>query len=474
MSLTDDMLQDEEEVPSYVAKGKGGLLGDMAEDAQANLPSRMTDDVTGRTGGPSADRPRMGSLMGDMAMATEAPPADMSPMGGMAGGMANWAAGAGAGTGPETDDGNDPIATGRARLADLVQQQQAANAPRPQTSTRGELLKLALQGGLIAGAAKGGGSVGAAKGVQTGIANRQHEMDLANERQQQTRQSLASQVQGQSEQIEREQESQRSLRTQESLRKITEQALNERTAQLIAGRQGVADTRADNALDVAGIKKTQAEEIEDKRSTNRLAVQVSKNQGAAAVARIRAQATKDRAKNMPPVVAKAVNDFEDSQTRYDVMQASYEEAMKDPGNQQAQLNLLASHIGMTMSVNKARITQAIVEEAKKSGYIDERIEAHFGPDGYMTGVVLTPRQMTQMMELAGGRLRDDSRKVQDIEMYSGYQGGMKLQPRTTGPSPAAAPPAPTPRPGYKMQYNPKTGEYREKPITNANAAATKQ
>src|SRR5256886_16981467 len=87
------------------------------------------------------------------------------------------------------------------------------------------------------------------------------------------------------------------------------------------------------------------------------------------------------------------------------------------------LNLLASHLGMTMGLQPgARMNQAIIQEAMKSGYLDERIEAHFGPDGYMTGVVLTPRQMGQMVGLAQDRLIEDARKVSQMEDYFGVKG----------------------------------------------------
>jgi hypothetical protein len=136
---------------------------------------------------------------------------------------------------------------------------------------------------------------------------------------------------------------------------------------------------------------------------------------------------------VPPGVAKAYETYNGAQERYNVMQKSYTEAIK--GNQQAQLNLLANHIGMTMGLQKgARITQAIYSEAMQSAPWLERVEAHFDKDGYLSGVVLTPEQMNQMMPLAKDRL-DEDKAAWDREVKAA-KGGYGMGGAGGGAAPA--------------------------------------
>jgi hypothetical protein len=108
----------------------------------------------------------------------------------------------------------------------------------------------------------------------------------------------------------------------------------------------------------------------------------------------------------PPGVAKAYESYNAAKERFDVMMEALPDAEK--GDQQAELNLLANHIGMTMGLQKgSRITQAIYNEAAESAPWLQRVEAHFDKDGYLTGVVLTPEQMQQMIKLAKVRLQKD-------------------------------------------------------------------
>lgn len=128
-------------------------------------------------------------------------------------------------------------------------------------------------------------------------------------------------------------------------------------------------------------------------------------------------------KKAPPEVAKAHETMQGSLSRMNVMEKSYEDAIADPSNQQSMLNLLANHLGMTMGLAKgARINQAMIEEAERSGVLTERIEAHFDRDGFLTGVVLTPRQMGQMVDLARTRLDQDRRALRETEQYYGFEG----------------------------------------------------
>jgi hypothetical protein len=76
------------------------------------------------------------------------------------------------------------------------------------------------------------------------------------------------------------------------------------------------------------------------------------------------------------------------------------------GDQQAQLSVVANHIGMTLGAQKgARINQAVWNEATESAPWLQNVEKKFGPDGYLQGVTLSPQQVDQMVEL--GKLRRD-------------------------------------------------------------------
>ena len=71
------------------------------------------------------------------------------------------------------------------------------------------------------------------------------------------------------------------------------------------------------------------------------------------------------------------------------------------GDQQAMLNLLTNHIGMTLGLQKgARITKDILNEATQSAPWLARIKSKFDNQGYLSGVTLTPEQMDSMMGLA--------------------------------------------------------------------------
>ena len=85
--------------------------------------------------------------------------------------------------------------------------------------------------------------------------------------------------------------------------------------------------------------------------------------------------------------------------RYRSMSGSLPAAQK--GDQQAMLNLLTNHIGMTLGMQKgARITKDILREAQHSVPWLQGVEAKWDKDGYLSGAVLTKPQMGQMMHLA--------------------------------------------------------------------------
>lgn len=70
------------------------------------------------------------------------------------------------------------------------------------------------------------------------------------------------------------------------------------------------------------------------------------------------------------------------------------------GDQQAMLAITANHIGMTLGAQKgARINQAVWNEAVESAPWLQNVEKSFGPDGYLSGVKLSPQQIDQMVDL---------------------------------------------------------------------------
>jgi len=109
----------------------------------------------------------------------------------------------------------------------------------------------------------------------------------------------------------------------------------------------------------------------------------------------------------------------ESGERMNVMTDAYEKAVKNH-DQQAMLNLLANHLGMTMGLQKgARMTRDIINEAKNSTPWLQGMEARFDKDGYLTGVTLTPQQMRQMVNLGQERYAEDVKKSRSTAQYLG-------------------------------------------------------
>lgn len=109
----------------------------------------------------------------------------------------------------------------------------------------------------------------------------------------------------------------------------------------------------------------------------------------------------------------------DSAERFNVMARNYQDALKDH-DQQAMLSLLANHLGMTMGLQKgSRLTRDIIHEAEQSRPWLQGLQAKFDKNGYLTGVVLTPQQMAQMMTLAEGRYAQDVAKSRSMAGYVG-------------------------------------------------------
>lgn len=94
--------------------------------------------------------------------------------------------------------------------------------------------------------------------------------------------------------------------------------------------------------------------------------------------------------------------YESAVDRVKIMEKNLAAGLR--GDSQAMLSMVANHIGMTLGAQKgARINQAVWNEAIESTPWLKKIEAKWGPDGYISGVTLAPEQMKQMVELAHER-----------------------------------------------------------------------
>ena len=123
--------------------------------------------------------------------------------------------------------------------------------------------------------------------------------------------------------------------------------------------------------------------------------------------------------------------------RWRSMNDSYPKALK--GDQQAMINLLTNHIGMTLGLQKgARITKDILHEAQNSSPWLARIGAKFDDRGFLSGVTLAPEQMGQMMDLAKSQRTDAWQQVRDSAEQAGVGNEVKypddLSGGRTGPA----------------------------------------
>jgi hypothetical protein len=116
---------------------------------------------------------------------------------------------------------------------------------------------------------------------------------------------------------------------------------------------------------------------------------------------------------------KAYTPAQESAERMNVMTDAYEKAIKNH-DQQAMLNLLANHLGMTMGLQKgARMTKDIIHEAQQSQPWLQGMEAKFDNNGYLAGVTLSPNQMRQMVDLGHERYAEDTQKARSTAKYLG-------------------------------------------------------
>jgi hypothetical protein len=151
---------------------------------------------------------------------------------------------------------------------------------------------------------------------------------------------------------------------------------------------------------------------------------------------------------VPPGVAKAYGDYNGALTRQDVMNKSLPEALA--GNQQAMINILANHLGMTAGIQKgARINQAMWNEAASStpwiqgllaryGHTDQQ-SGDFVFDGPLSGVTIPPEALKQMVSLADDRVNAQySQWQREIKAARSGYGMAPSSPNSSTPSGAPA------------------------------------
>jgi hypothetical protein len=109
------------------------------------------------------------------------------------------------------------------------------------------------------------------------------------------------------------------------------------------------------------------------------------------------------------------------------MQTSYQDYLKT-GSQQAQVQMLMAHVGMTTPVG-GRVTRAAVEEAQESAnriglnvakWFHQDADGDYTFDGPKGGVNLTKQQMEQMLQLAKERV---AVQHQQVGIYQDQLGG---------------------------------------------------
>jgi hypothetical protein len=134
----------------------------------------------------------------------------------------------------------------------------------------------------------------------------------------------------------------------------------------------------------------------------------------------------------PKPVTDAFSTYNQSAERLNVMSDALPDALA--GDQQAMLNLLSNHLGMTMGLQKgARMNQALIEEAMKSTPWLQGMQAKFDGRGYLSGVTLTPQQMQSMVKLAQDRANQDYQAYQRVQGEAQKGFGMNGTPPPAGP-----------------------------------------
>ena len=216
----------------------------------------------------------------------------------------------------------------------------------------------------------------------------------------------------------------------------TIQGMKDTTAQTVQSMKG------DSAANVAGIHNTGAETVADINQTganSRNSADILSRENIArwnnaskeriSEANRLASAARENGK-VPAGLGRAYDQFQDAVLRDTTMHQSVEPASR--GDQQAMLNILAAHIGMTTGAIKGMRNGAfIIEEAEKSAPWLGRINAKFDKDGYLTGVTLTPQQIASMVSLADTRLGDEQQRFQNEQTL--YRTGGQVAPGANEP-----------------------------------------
>ncbi len=180
------------------------------------------------------------------------------------------------------------------------------------------------------------------------------------------------------------------------------------------------DARATAALSGAERDRKLARDQQEKNHQEVMAATAA-NRAANESNKDKASAMKERQE-----VAKIYADPLQSSERYNIMTSNLEKALPESeggkNDQQAQLSLLANHLGMTMGLQKgARLTKDIINEAAKSQPWVAGIKAKFDKDGYLSGLTLGPDQMKSMVDLARERYREDVMKARSLGKYAGAE-----------------------------------------------------
>jgi hypothetical protein len=148
---------------------------------------------------------------------------------------------------------------------------------------------------------------------------------------------------------------------------------------------------------------------------------------------------------VPPQVAKAYDDYNQAVTRQTVMVNSLPEALA--GNQQAQINIVANHLGMTAGIQKgSRINQSLWDEAMTSApwldvflsrfsYVDQATGEHVFT-GPLSGVHIPSEALKQMVQLSYDRV--NAQKAQWEREIQAARTGYGMRPPK--PIPGAPPP----------------------------------
>jgi hypothetical protein len=185
-------------------------------------------------------------------------------------------------------------------------------------------------------------------------------------------------------------------------------------------RQNIADSTNQTRTDIAADTNATRGQIAANADETRRAIAETSGRVRESIAGANRQLQDSKAQmsggKVNPIVAKSYGEYQDSVSQLNRMNDSLEPALK--GDQQAMLNILMNHIGMTLGAQKgARITQAIIKEAETSAPYLGRIEASFDKDGVLSGAKLTPQQMHSMIALGHSSLQQAQRKFEAMRDY---------------------------------------------------------